>query len=141
MTYCLKHYLYENLRDLDLVPTKVLNFFASKASFALVGFFGGLSLFVEDPRRRAELAMYVLPKGLESAWATARGKGYVVGAGKLGEALVSGSHYLVIQLPESFRRFFQLAAIGVGMVMVSFSQPSTPTRLNTVCLPSFSSLH
>jgi hypothetical protein len=103
-TYCFKYYLYENLRDLDLLPTKVLNFFISKASFALLGLFAGLALFIEDPRRRAELAMYVLPKGLESAWATARGKGYVVRTGKFGEALVSGSHYLVIQLPESFRR-------------------------------------
>ena len=33
--------------------------------------------------------MYVLPKSLESAWVAARGKGYVVGTGELGEALVS----------------------------------------------------
>ena len=92
--YCLKHYLYENLRDLDLLPTNVLNLLVSKGSFAVLGFLTGLSLFVEDPRRRAELAMYVLPKGLESAWSTARGKGYVMGMGKLGEALVGGSRYV-----------------------------------------------
>lgn len=100
-SYCLKHYLYENLRDLDLLPTKLVNLFVSKGSFAALGFLAGLSLFVEDPRRRAELAMYVLPKGLESAWSTARGKGYVMRTGKLGEALVSGSRYLAIQLAES----------------------------------------
>lgn len=89
-TFCFKHYLYENLRDLDLLPTNVLNFLISKGSFAVLGFLAGLSLFVEEPRRRAELAMYVLPKSLESAWSTARGKGYVVRTGKLGEVLVSG---------------------------------------------------
>ena len=34
--------------------------------------------------------MYVLPKSLESAWSAARGKGYVMRTGELGEALVSG---------------------------------------------------
>jgi hypothetical protein len=33
-----------------------------------------LSLFVEAERRRSELAMYVMPKALESAYAAARGK-------------------------------------------------------------------
>lgn len=101
-SYCLKHYLYENLRDLDLLPTKALNLLITKGSFAVLGFLAGLSLFVEDPRRRAELAMYVLPKSLESAWTTARGKGYVMRTGKLGEAL--------------------LTAIGMGMVMRTYQQ-------------------
>jgi hypothetical protein len=90
-SFCLKHYLYESLRDLDLLPTKVLNLLISKGSFTVLGFLAGLSLFVEDPRRRAELAMYVLPKGLESAWTAARGKGYVMRTGKPGEALVGNS--------------------------------------------------
>lgn len=81
--------MYENLRDLDLLPTEVLNLLVSKGSFAALGFLAGLSLFIEDPRRRAELAMYVLPKGLESAWTAARGRGYVVRTGELGKALVS----------------------------------------------------
>ena len=89
--------MYENLRELDLLPTNVLNLLISKGSFAVVGFLAGLSLFVEDPRRRAELAMYVLPKSLESAWVAARGKGYVVGTGELGEALVSDSSYPHLQ--------------------------------------------
>lgn len=82
--------MYENLRDLGLLPEKVLNVLTSKGSFAALGFLAGLSLFIEDPRRRAELAMYVLPKGLESAWSSARGKGYVMRTGELGDALVSG---------------------------------------------------
>jgi hypothetical protein len=48
----------------------------------------GLSLFVEAKRRRGELAMYVLPKGLESAWIMARGKGWVFKTGNWGESLV-----------------------------------------------------
>ena len=42
--------------------------------------------------------MYVLPKGLESAWIMARGKGWVFTFGRYGEPL--------------------LTAIGMGMVMV-----------------------
>ena len=60
----------------------------SKPSFWLGGMLCGLSLFVEEARRRPELAMYVLPKGLESAWVMARGKGYVWKTGQWGEALV-----------------------------------------------------
>lgn len=97
--------MYENLRDLDLLPTKVLNLLVSKGSFAALGFLAGLSLFIEDPRRRAELAMYVLPKGLESAWSAARGKGYVMRTGKPGEALVSGLCYKTLQCAESFSLF------------------------------------
>ena len=46
---------------------------------------------MEEKRRRGELAMYVLPKGLESAWIMARGKGLVFRTGQYGEALVSYS--------------------------------------------------
>lgn len=40
----------------------------------IAGFCSGLSLFVEAERRRGELAMYVMPKALESIWVAARGK-------------------------------------------------------------------
>ena len=60
----------------------------SKGSFFFGGLLTGISLFVEEKRRRAELAMYVLPKGLESAWIMARGKGYVFKTGNYGESLV-----------------------------------------------------
>jgi hypothetical protein len=40
----------------------------------IAGFCSGLSLFVEAERRHGELAMYVMPKALESVWVAARGK-------------------------------------------------------------------
>lgn len=40
----------------------------------IAGFCSGLSLLVEAERRRGELAMYVMPKALESLWVAARGK-------------------------------------------------------------------
>jgi len=47
-----------------------------------------MSLFLEAKRRRGELAMYVLPKALESAWVMARGKGLVFRTGEYGQVLV-----------------------------------------------------
>jgi hypothetical protein len=76
----------------------VIDLLASKFSFWVPGFVAGLSLFVEAKRRRGELAMYVLPKGLESAWVMARGKGWAFRTGKWGETL--------------------LTALGMAMVMV-----------------------
>ena len=49
----------------------------------------GLAVLIEAKHRRGELAMYVLPKGLESAWVAARGKGLVFRTGRHGSALVS----------------------------------------------------
>jgi len=85
------------------LPQWIVDLLISKASFWLPGFAAGLSLFVEEKRRRGELAMYVLPKGLESAWVMARGKGWVFRTGKWGETL--------------------LTALAMGMVMVRFSLP------------------
>lgn len=82
-----------------LIPQQFIDFLLSKPSFWLGGLLSGLSLFVEEARRRPELAMYVLPKGLESAWVMARGKRLVPRTGQYGEAVLS--------------------AIGMGMVMVS----------------------
>lgn len=113
--FCAKHKLYENLvlakapgaRTLLAIVARRLppgwaEILISKQSFFLGGLLSGLSLFVEEKRRREELAMYVLPKGLESAWVMARGKGWVFGLGQYGDAL--------------------LTAIGMGMVMVRVSQ-------------------
>lgn len=68
------------------------------------GFLTSLSLFVEHPRRRAELAAYVLPKGMESAWSVARKRSWVpfVPGGdllltSLGMSLVMGTY---AQSPE-----------------------------------------
>ena len=57
--------------------------------FWLNGLLAGLAVLIEAKHRRGELAMYVLPKGLESAWVAARGKGLVFRTGKHGSALVS----------------------------------------------------
>lgn len=69
----------------------MIDYLASGTSFWLTGFVAGLSLFVEEKRRRGELAMYVLPKSLESLWVAARGKGLVFRTGKWGQPLVSVS--------------------------------------------------
>lgn len=78
----------------------MVDFLVSKPSFWLGGLLTGLSLFVEEKRRRAELAMYVLPKGLESAWVMARGKGLVFGTGQYGDVLVSAAR----RVPRSSSR-------------------------------------
>lgn len=80
------------------MPKRVTDILVSKFSFFVPGVASGLSLFLEQKRRRGELAMYVLPKGLESAWVMARGKGWVFRTGKWGETL--------------------LTALGMAMVMV-----------------------
>ncbi|KAI0329609.1 hypothetical protein GY45DRAFT_1304427 [Cubamyces sp. BRFM 1775] len=112
--FCGKHNLYHKLMALrntsngrsllamlaKRLPPVWVELLISKYSFFLGGLLSGLSLFVEEKRRREELAMYVLPKGLESAWVMARGKGWVFGMGRYGDAL--------------------LTAIGMGMVMSTY---------------------
>ncbi|KAI0711032.1 hypothetical protein C8T65DRAFT_647898 [Cerioporus squamosus] len=113
MYFCSKHNLYDKLMSLrnsgsksllawlaKRLPRAWIELLISKQSFFLGGLLSGLSLFVEEKRRREELAMYVLPKGMESAWVTARGKGWVVPFGRLGEPL--------------------LTAIGMGLVMSTY---------------------
>jgi hypothetical protein len=73
-----------------LVPERLQNSLVSKSSFWLLGFCAGTAASLEEPRRRAELALYVLPKALESAWAIARGKGYVRPMGVWGDVLLAG---------------------------------------------------
>ena len=98
--FCYKHNLHKLLTELKMspsassspiskIPQHVIDYLISNTSFWLAGFAAGLSLFVEEKRRRGELAMYVLPKALESLWVTARGKGLVFRTGKWGEPLVS----------------------------------------------------
>ncbi|RDB20199.1 hypothetical protein Hypma_013067 [Hypsizygus marmoreus] len=107
--FCYKHKLHKYLTLLRLtktsnplkyVPQPFIDALVSKASFWFPGFMAGLALFVEEKRRRGELAMYVLPKGLESAWGMLRGKGYVFRTGNLGE--------------------MWLTALGMAMVMSTY---------------------
>lgn len=109
--FCYKHYLHRILTELKRspsagfnplakIPQHIIDLLVSRASFWVLGYAAGLSLFVEEKRRRGELAMYVLPKGLESMWISARGKGLVLKTGKWGETL--------------------LATIGMSMVMSTY---------------------
>lgn len=71
-----------------IIPAWLLAAIVSKRTFWLGGLLSGMSVLIEAKHRRGELAMYVLPKGLESAWVAARGKGLVFRTGKHGSALV-----------------------------------------------------
>ncbi|KAF8489481.1 hypothetical protein F5888DRAFT_1746487 [Russula emetica] len=82
------------------IPAWLLAAVVSKRRFWLGGLLSGMSVLIEAKHRRGELAMYVLPKGLESAWVAARGKGLVFRTEKHGSAL--------------------LTAIGMGMVMSTY---------------------
>jgi hypothetical protein len=78
------------------IPAWLLAALVSKASFWFGGFLAAISVIIEAKHRRGELVMYVLPKGLESAWIAARGKGLVFRTGKYGNALVSVSLYSML---------------------------------------------
>ncbi|KAG8679068.1 hypothetical protein FRC08_017245, partial [Ceratobasidium sp. 394] len=96
--FCLKHNLYLSPLFKRLSPGARFALI-SRASFWLGGLLAGLSLFVEEKRRRAELAMYVLPRGLESAWGVMRRRGWV--------PIVPGGENL-------------LCAVGMSMVMATY---------------------
>src|SRR5258706_7448949 len=79
---CTRRNIYDFFRDsarlpisrsLSLVPS-LRNQTFGRLLYWIAGFCSGLSLFVEAERRRGELAMYVMPKALESIWVAARGK-------------------------------------------------------------------
>jgi hypothetical protein len=53
---------------LGLTPERLRSLLVSPVSFCAPGLATGLALFIEEKRRRPELAMYVLPKALESFW-------------------------------------------------------------------------
>lgn len=98
--FCAKTHFSQFLAD-KRAPLWLLALSRSHLSYYLGGFLSGLSLLIEAKRRRPELAMYVLPKGLESAWRFARGQGLVPSrSGKYGQAV--------------------MAAIGMGMVMSTY---------------------
>ncbi|KAJ7211172.1 hypothetical protein GGX14DRAFT_623662 [Mycena pura] len=93
-TNCFKNQLHDRLVASPLwrrlLPRALVELLISKGSFWVPGFLAGLALLIEDRRRRAELAMYVLPKGLESLWVTARGRGLVFRTGNWGESVLTG---------------------------------------------------
>jgi len=89
--FCMKHNLHAYLispASAITLPKRIVDFLIGRFSIWLGGLLAGISLFIEAKHRRPELAMYVLPKGLESVWKMARGKGIVIGPAKYGECLV-----------------------------------------------------
>ena len=92
--FCAKHNLHAALTGVSnsssfKLPQYIVDSLIRKTAFWYGGLLSGLSLLIEDRRRRGELAMYVLPKGLESAWIAARGHGFLPRTGNYGDALVS----------------------------------------------------
>ncbi|KAF8270924.1 hypothetical protein EI94DRAFT_1770597 [Lactarius quietus] len=73
----------------DAVPKWMIESVLSRPAHWLGGAVMGLSLFVEAKHRRGELAMYALPKALESAWIALRGRGLVLHTGKYGNPLLT----------------------------------------------------
>ncbi|CAK9784219.1 unnamed protein product [Cutaneotrichosporon oleaginosum] len=63
--------------DMPNIPNLLRRILNRKENLWVMGFLNAASLFAEEKRRRAELAMYVLPKALESAWSAARRRAYV----------------------------------------------------------------
>ncbi|SYW82565.1 uncharacterized protein UBRO2_04687 [Ustilago bromivora] len=79
--FCAQHSLYNFIQARETLRRYVPNWFSRMLISSWLKWFTGfttsLSLFVDDSRRRAELAAYVLPKGMESAWSVLRQKAYV----------------------------------------------------------------
>lgn len=105
---CTRRNIYDFFRDSARLPISrslstvlpLRNQTLGRLLYWIAGFCSGLSLFVEAERRRGELAMYVMPKALESIWVAARGKAYPsVKTRMVGEAA--------------------FIAVAMGMVMVS----------------------
>lgn len=71
----------------------------SRVSWWLSGAISGFALLVEEKRRRAELTMYVLPRGLESTWCMLKGKGWL--------PIIPGGESL-------------LCSLGMGMIMSTY---------------------
>ncbi|KIY49135.1 hypothetical protein FISHEDRAFT_41969 [Fistulina hepatica ATCC 64428] len=94
--FCFKHHLHRVLSALSpkselraLLPQICIDALVSKASIMMMGLSTGFALLVEEKRRRGELAMYVLPKALESAWVMAQGKGWVFRTRGFGDVLLT----------------------------------------------------
>ncbi|GAA6061716.1 hypothetical protein JCM10212_004948 [Sporobolomyces blumeae] len=72
---CLQRNIYEQYSG--RLPEWLMKIVLHKSYYWFSGFATCLSLFIEEKKRRRELAMYVLPRGLESLWSTLRQKSYV----------------------------------------------------------------
>jgi hypothetical protein len=94
--FCAKHQLYES----QLLPPRLSKMLIAPGTWWISGLPTGLALLLEDPRRRAELALYVLPKALESVWAIAFGRGRT---GAWGDGVLAGigTSLLMVSDPSS----------------------------------------
>jgi hypothetical protein len=101
------------------IPQWLIDWLLSKPAFWLTGLISGLSLLVEAKRRRGELAMYVLPKGLESAWVMARGKGLVFRTGKWGDVILTamGMGMVMVRVFSPFYRFCSMAVVDLYAIV------------------------
>lgn len=78
--FCFAHSLHSRISEspylLSITPKWFMEFLRGGGLHWFAGFLTSASLFVDHSRRRAELAAYVLPKGMESAWSVARKRGW-----------------------------------------------------------------
>ncbi|GAA5961120.1 hypothetical protein JCM8115_005835 [Rhodotorula mucilaginosa] len=102
---CFRQHVYAALAG--RVPAWLLSIVQHRMYYWFCGFSTCIALFIEDPKRRRELAMYVLPRGLESMWSTLRKKSYV--------PFVPGGEVL-------------LTSVGLAMVMQTYQ--TTPEHLS-----------
>ncbi|GAA5973669.1 hypothetical protein JCM11641_005071 [Rhodosporidiobolus odoratus] len=73
--FCFKRHIYDAVHN--RVPRWLETILMHKSYYWLSGFATCLALFIEEKKRRRELAMYVLPRGLESLWSVLRRRAYV----------------------------------------------------------------
>ncbi|KAJ7697594.1 hypothetical protein B0H17DRAFT_1197260 [Mycena rosella] len=104
---CIKHGLYEHLMAAPassplrkLLPQPLIDMLIHPTTWLLCGLSTGLPLLIEDRRRYEELAVYCLPKAIESLWLIARGHGLIFRTGNWGEGVLAG--------------------VGMGMVMTIY---------------------
>ncbi|GAA5964486.1 hypothetical protein JCM3765_006302 [Sporobolomyces pararoseus] len=72
---CVQRNIYANYSG--KIPDWLMKIVLHKSYYWFSGFATCFSLFIEEKKRRRELAMYVLPRGLESTWSILRSKSYV----------------------------------------------------------------
>jgi hypothetical protein len=92
----------------------------SHGSYWFQGLIAGLSLFVEDKRRREEVLMYVMARSMESSWVLAREKGWAPKTGNMGDTWVRLNFSCIVHLITYIFAFgvVQLTMLGTAMVMV-----------------------
>lgn len=120
---CLQRDIYDYLLSHPTTfPPWLIGLIAHKSWYWLCGFATCVPLFIEEKKRRRELAMYVLPRGLESLWSVLRAKSYVpfVPGGEVlltsaGLALVMRNYQTAPEHLSGLVRSFLYQLIGHGV--------------------------